>query len=224
MAQLSRRHILQTLEHEAKQVLRENDLAPSTRRSNKELAFTLKRLAQNPYDSLDEVSKAGREVGEAIVKLSKERGKQHLDGGVLKLMGPGAIASKTTPDSTAKTSKSPTESPPPAAAPSDSQPAASPAATVEAGSDLANQGEPTPPETVDDVEVAEDAKTEAQSDAESQAEALVEPEPEPELSEQPAPKAAAEPISEQPAEAEAALAAAAKAVDSDTEEAPQASS
>lgn len=202
MAQLSQRQIVQTLKQEAKQVLRENGMSTSGRRANKELAYTLKRLAHNPYSSLDEVSKAGQELGQEIVKLSQERNKQNLDGGVLRLMSPAALASGVPSAGKTKSAQTGSQSAPPAAAEPKSEPApasapsqsgpATPASDATSGSDLAADNEPEPAEVVADVEVAEDTKSEAQTEAEARSQTLTEPEPAPELSSEPDPKAAAE--------------------------------
>ena len=104
MSNLSYRQIHQILKREVKQVLLANSVNPTTRRGNKELSFILKRLAQQPYGALTEVSAVGQALGEQIVTISKQLGKKDLDGSVVRQIAaefvPATPASSTSPSRT----------------------------------------------------------------------------------------------------------------------------
>lgn len=81
---ISNKQIERSILKNAKKVIIESGIDPSTRSGNKELDHVVKLLAKQPIDSLTAASKMGEELGQRIVSLSQTMGRTHLDQGVLR--------------------------------------------------------------------------------------------------------------------------------------------
>ncbi|PSR17011.1 hypothetical protein C8255_14770 [filamentous cyanobacterium CCP3] len=93
---LGTRQIQQALRRSAKAVLVASGIQPSTRRGNKELTLAVQRLAQQPYNTLEDATQAGAALGQKIAEISQAKGLTNLDGGIVRqLMLTGDIPTVT---------------------------------------------------------------------------------------------------------------------------------
>lgn len=80
---ISRKQLERMIEKSAKKVIAETGISPS-RSGSKELEHLIKRLAAQPFISLEKASQLGEELGQKIVAFSQAIGKQNLDRGVIR--------------------------------------------------------------------------------------------------------------------------------------------
>lgn len=97
---LNRKQVEKTLNKSIKEVMAENSLKPSTRKGNKELSLYVKQIATASFSSLEQVKAYGKQLGQEIVDLSQEKGKNYLDIGVVRQI---AINKKKSSDKLAVT-------------------------------------------------------------------------------------------------------------------------
>jgi hypothetical protein len=79
----NRKQIEQSIRKSAKRIIAASGIHTSTRKGNKELDFVVRQLAQDPAASLAIATTVGETLGQKIVELSRQRGKTHLDRGVI---------------------------------------------------------------------------------------------------------------------------------------------
>ena len=70
----------------AKKVLAESGISPSTRSGNKELSHLVTTLSKHPFETVQAAQQYGESLGQKIVECSRQANKQHLDGGVIRLL------------------------------------------------------------------------------------------------------------------------------------------
>jgi hypothetical protein len=79
----SEKNVIKLLKKTVKKVILDNQINPNTKKGNKELDFLIKRFSSLNYSSLEQIQEQGEKIGNIIVELSKERGKTHLDRGII---------------------------------------------------------------------------------------------------------------------------------------------
>jgi hypothetical protein len=103
---INRKQIAQLIKKTTKKVIAEGGINPSTRSGNQELEYVVKRLATQPFSSLEVAEALGEALGQKIVALSQQMGKQNLDRAVIwKLVAQKdlPVIVEDTPASTPKT-------------------------------------------------------------------------------------------------------------------------
>lgn len=80
---IPRKQLEKTIAKSAKKVIAESSISPS-RSGSKDLGHLVKRLANQPFSSLETASQLGEELGQKIVAFSQTIGKQNLDRGVIR--------------------------------------------------------------------------------------------------------------------------------------------
>jgi hypothetical protein len=103
---INRKQIAQLIKKTTKKVIAEGGINPSTRSGNQELEYVVKRLATQPFSSLEVAEALGEALGQKIVALSQQMGKQNLDRAVIwKLVAQKdlPVIGEDTPASTPKT-------------------------------------------------------------------------------------------------------------------------
>ncbi|MFE4106979.1 hypothetical protein [Almyronema epifaneia] len=85
-AQLSFNQAQKSIRKAAKRVLTEKGLNPTTRKGNKEFDLLLQQLRSASFASNQAAIAAGEQLGQKIVELSQQQGKQDLDRGVIRQM------------------------------------------------------------------------------------------------------------------------------------------
>jgi hypothetical protein len=83
---LSANKIEKILQQRVKTVLASKGLHPSTRSGNKELSLFLTKIARAPFETIAQVQAVGEKLGEKIVELSEQGGKQHLDAATVRCL------------------------------------------------------------------------------------------------------------------------------------------
>ncbi|GAB4235727.1 MAG: hypothetical protein Kow00121_63190 [Elainellaceae cyanobacterium] len=77
-------HIEKSISKGVKKVIAESGIDPSTRRGNKELSYLIKRLAKQPIRDLKAATQVGEDLGQKIVALSRQLGRENLDQGIIR--------------------------------------------------------------------------------------------------------------------------------------------
>ncbi len=89
MTQLSQKEfspktLQKLLKKSIKKVVAEKGISPTTRKGNRELELLVKKIAKQPFNSLEQARRIGEKLGEKIVEISQQRGKENLDKGVIR--------------------------------------------------------------------------------------------------------------------------------------------
>jgi hypothetical protein len=114
---INRKLVEQSISKSAKKVIAESGMHPSTRSGSKELEHLVKRLAEQPFNTVTAAIQAGEELGQKIVELSQQTGKQNLDKSIirqlmLKKQFPTASSSQATAPNTSRLAQSQEQSTP----------------------------------------------------------------------------------------------------------------
>ena len=89
MTQLSQKEfspktLQKLLKKSIKKVVAEKGISPTTRKGNRELEILVKKIAKQPFNSLEQARIIGEKLGEKIAEISQQRGKENLDKGVIR--------------------------------------------------------------------------------------------------------------------------------------------
>ncbi|NJR62256.1 MAG: hypothetical protein HC769_27600, partial [Cyanobacteria bacterium CRU_2_1] len=81
---INSKQIEKFIEKGTKKVIAESGINLSTRSGNKELHHLIRKVANQPFSSLEAATRFGEELGQKIVELSQKLGKTNLDQGVIR--------------------------------------------------------------------------------------------------------------------------------------------
>lgn len=146
---LNSRLVQKHLKQGAKSALIASGIEPSSRRGNKELNILVKRLAQQPYADLNEATEAGKVLGQQIAQKSQEKGKQALDGSLVRqmvLQGEMASPANVSVPAESKVAPAPAKAPAPSSQDDLVEAAATTVIDTSAPSSTASAASPAPAE------------------------------------------------------------------------------
>ncbi|MGK7948915.1 MAG: hypothetical protein AB4368_08960 [Xenococcaceae cyanobacterium] len=83
---LSSKVLEKTIYASIKQEIAAASINTTTRKGNKELKFLTNKIAKYPFDNIEKAQIAGTVLGQHIAKVSQQRGKKNLDGGIIQQM------------------------------------------------------------------------------------------------------------------------------------------